>query len=448
MASPSLRRRLVVLLLLAVGCAWVAIGALTVADARREIDAVLDARLSETATLLALRARHDLDESDSESESEPDDADHDDGHPYASQVAFQLWSDDGRLLRRSSGAPSAPLTLVASGFDDPVVAGNPWRSYSLGSRGLVVKVAEPRAGREKLALRFVQHTLWPLLVAIPLFTLLVWIAVGRALRPLRQLGDDLRRRRASDLGPVAVTHVPEEVAPLVAQLDDLFARIRDRLASERRFTSDAAHELRTPIAGIRAQAESALAAPDTAGRDASLHRVVIACDRLSRVVSQLLTLARMEEMPADEATRCKLGEIARNIVADLAPQAHEAGIDLGLTAQDDAIVRADPLLVEVLLRNLVDNALRYAGRGARVDVGVSQIDGATNLVVMDDGPGVPAADLARLGQPFFRADQPSGTGTGLGLSIVARIAERHGGAIEYRAGPGNRGLRAQVTWPD
>jgi two-component system sensor histidine kinase QseC len=228
-ASPSLRRRLLVLLLLAAGGAWIAIGALTVADARREIDAVLDARLSEAAMLLATRARQDLDESESESES--DDADHDDGHPYASPVTFQLWSDDGRLLRRSSGAPAVPLTPIANGFDDPVIAGTPWRSYSLSSHGLVVKVAEARAGREKLVFRFVQHTLWPLLAAIPLFGFLVWIAVTRALRPLRLLGDDLRQRRASDLGPVAVAHVPEEVAPLVAQLDDLFARIRDRLAS-------------------------------------------------------------------------------------------------------------------------------------------------------------------------------------------------------------------------
>jgi two-component system sensor histidine kinase QseC len=241
--------------------------------------------------------------------------------------------------------------------------------------------------------------------------------------------------------------VPDEVAPLVAQLDELFARIRDRLDSERRFTSDAAHELRTPIAGIRAQAESALAAADADARDAALGRVVVACDRLSRIVSQLLTLARMDEMPLDDRVTCRLGELARDVVADLAPQAHAAGIDLGIAAVEDAAVRADPLLAEVLVRNLVDNAVRYAGRGARIDVRVVREGDMAVLVVTDDGPGVPAADLARLGQPFFRADQPSGTGTGLGLSIVARIAERHGGVVQYRPGPGDRGLSVRVSLP-
>ncbi len=433
------------LLLGAAGGAWIAIGALTVADARREIDAVLDAHLVQAATLLAARARHDIDESESESESEH--ADHDDGHPYANQVTFQLWNESGQLLRRSSGAPAAALTPVADGFDDPVIDGKPWRSFSMRAHGLVVKVAEGRAGRERMAQRFVEHTLWPLLAAIPLFGLLVWIAVSRALRPLALLGDDLRRRRASDLGPVAVAQVPDEVAPLVAQLDELFSRIRDRLESERRFTSDAAHELRTPIAGIRAQAESALAAPDSAARDAALNRVVAACDRLSRVVSQLLTLARMDEMPLNGDVTCRAGELARDVVADLAPQAHAAGIDLGLAAVDDVTVRAEPLLVEVMVRNLVDNAMRYAGRGASIDVGVV-LDGAmTTLVVTDNGTGLPAADLARLGQPFFRASQPSGSGTGLGLSIVARIAERHGGVVQYLPGPGNRGLRVRVSLP-
>jgi two-component system sensor histidine kinase QseC len=447
MGRPSLRRRLVALLLAAVGCAWIAIGALTAADARREIDAVLDAQLSQAATLVATRARHDLDDSESESESESEDAGRDDGHPYATQVTFQIWTADRQLLRRSAGAPASPLTRVTDGFDDPVIDGRAWRTFSLSNHGLLVTVAEGRDRRDQLAMRFVQHTLWPLFAAIPLFGLLVWITVTRALRPLVLLSDDLRGRRASDLGPVAVSHIPDEVAPLVAQLDELFARIRDRLDSERRFTSDAAHELRTPIAGIRAQAESALSAADAGERAAALNRVVAACDRLSRVVSQLLTLARMEEMPLDEHVTCRLDEVAREVVADIAPQALALGIDLGVSAAGEAAARAEPLLAQVLVRNLVDNAVRYAGRGARIDVRVAREDGRTVLVVADDGPGVPAGDLDRLGQPFFRSDQPSGTGTGLGLSIVARIAERYGGVVQYLPGLNDRGLSVRVSLP-
>ena len=442
MARPSLRWRLVLLLLVAAGGAWGVIGALTVADARREIDAVLDAHLVQAATLLGARARQDLDES----AAEVDDEHHDDVLPYATPLMFQIWDEGGRLLRRSGGAPSSPLTGTAGGFDDPVVDGQPWRTYSLHTNGVVVQVAESRAGREQLAGRFVHQTLWPLLAALPLFGLLVWIAVTRALRPLRLLRDDLRGRRASDLGPITVSDVPDEVAPLVMQLDELFARIRDRLDAERRFTSDAAHELRTPIAGIRAQAESALSATDGAEREAALGRVVRACDRLSRLVAQLLTLARMEEIPADRTATCKLDEIVQNVIADLAPGALAADVDLGLVGCDHAPLQAEALLVEVLVRNLIDNAVRYAGPGARVDVRVVGDAGRLQLIVSDDGPGLSAPELSRLGQPFFRAGQASGIGSGLGLSIVSRIAQRYGASVEFASGAGGRGLTAEVSF--
>jgi signal transduction histidine kinase len=155
----------------------------------------------------------------------------------------------------------------------------------------------------------------------------------------------------------------------------------------------------------------------------------------------------MDEMPVDGTVRCRLDDVARRVVADLAPQALGRGVDLGLDTADTADVAIDPLLAEVLLRNLVDNALRYGAAGGRVDVSVLRRDGRVLLAVSDDGPGLPPADLARLGQPFFRAGQASGTGTGLGLSIVQRIAERHGGTVRFAAGVAGHGLVAEAAFP-
>jgi two-component system sensor histidine kinase QseC len=430
----------VALLLAAVGVAWIAVAVVTLADARREIDAVLDAQLEQSSNLVATRARHELDEAAAEGESD----DREESHPYAAAVTYQVWDASGRLLAHSAGAPGHPFGALRAGFADVEVDGTRWRAFTRATRAFYVQVAERRDGRDRLTRRFVAQAFWPLLVGLPLFGLLAWAAVSRALRPLAALGAELGRRGATDLGPVGAEDAPEEVVPLVRQLDDLLARIRDRMDDERRFTSDAAHELRTPIAGIRAQAEAALGAAGEE-RALALGRVVEACDRLSRVVAQLLTLARMDEMPVDPAARCALDDVARRVVADLAPTALDRGIDLGLDAVEGASLAIEPLLAEVLVRNLVDNAVRYGRAGGRIDVRVERGASTVELLVADDGPGLAPADLARLGQPFFRAGQGSGTGTGLGLSIVQRIAQRHGATVRFSAG--TPGLVARVSFP-
>jgi len=440
MASPSLRSRLVGTLVFAVVLAWVAVSALTYQDASKEIDRVLDAHLEQAATLLAVQADHELFEVGAGGLGEL--------KPYGTIVAFQVWDTGGKLLVRSSNAPLTRLSAGDAGFQDGSFGSQRWRVYSRWSadHAALVQIAESREGRDRLARHFALHALWPLAIGLPLLALLVWVAVSRALRPLVDLQMEVGRRKASDLRPLVSADVPLEVAPLVQHLNALFDRIRGSLDAERRFTSHAAHELRTPIAAIRAQAESAIAAPGAAEAQRALTQVIAACDRVSRLVTQLLTLARMDEADAIGAPACFVDEIATRVVAELAPAALERGVEIGLHSAANVSVAADSVLLEVLIRNLVDNAVRYGGQGTHVEISVTLKPDAVCLAVVDDGPGVEEQDLALLGRRFFRGSQQSGAGTGLGLSIVARIAERCGADVEFSRPENGRGLRAEVSF--
>ncbi len=442
MAKHSLRGRLVGLVLLFVAAGWAAVSAITYQDARREIDAVLDGHLEQAAALLAVQADHELFELGGEGV--------DALRPYGAPVVFQVWDSNGRLRARSTNAPASRLSARDRGFEDAQSGTQRWRVYSQwdADHSVLVQIAETREGRERLARRFVLRALWPLAVALPLFGVLVWIAVSGALRPLAELRLEVSRRRASDLQPLTPRRIPAEVEPLIVHLNALFERIRGTLESERRFTSHAAHELRTPIAAIRAQAESALEAPLAAERQQALNQVIAACDRLSRMVTQLLTLARMDEEAAQASVAaCRVDELAARVVADLAPAALERGVEIGLRSADATRIAADPVLVEVLLRNLLDNAVSYAGSGRHVEVAIEREPTVVRLSVTDDGVPLADADLAQLGRPFFRGSPTATAGTGLGLSIVGRIAERHGADLRYTRGEQGRGLRVEVTFP-
>jgi two-component system sensor histidine kinase QseC len=253
------------------------------------------------------------------------------------------------------------------------------------------------------------------------------------------------------LNPVAVPDVPAEMQPLVAELNGLLARIERMVQSERRFTADAAHELRTPIAAIRAQAQVALGAGgDAAQRDLALHTTLAGCDRAAHLVDQLLALARLEAgTTALAAEVCDVRVQAQLVAADLAPAALARGQDLELETQGDAgsSVCAPPAWLTMLLRNLLDNALRYSPDGARVLVRVVCTPERVVLEVHDSGPGMASADLQRLGERFFRVLGHTQTGSGLGWSIVRRIADVTGAQVTVQASALLGGLHVQVAWP-
>ena len=291
----------------------------------------------------------------------------------ASRVAFQVW-ERGRTLRlHSADAPNQRLSAQTEGFSDIDIEGRPWRVFSTwaGKRRLLIQVGEERTGRERLAAAIAANLLKPMVLALPALGVLVWLGVRWGTRPLAVLRAQVVRRDPGNLVPLEIVDPPAEVAPLVATLNRLLERVRQSIESERRFTADAAHELRTPVAAVRAHAEVARAATGEAERRTALDSILAGCDRAAHVVEQLLTLARLD--PADAGARyepCDLRQLARAVLADVAPGAVAQGVDLELMPGLPVGIPGNPGLLAILIRNLVDNAVRYSPSGGRVCVEV------------------------------------------------------------------------------
>lgn len=435
--GASLRRRLLVLVLAAVGAAWAASAAWTAADARHELDELLDGHLAQAAALLIAQG---LDTDDGEA------ADLAPLHRYAPRVAFQVWHE-GRLVLRSAGAPAQPLGPQAAGFETVRHAGEAWRVFAArgAERDVQVYVAEALGARAAILRGVLRGLLLPALAALPLLALAVAWAVHRGLRPLQSLARALEARPPAATAPLALDAPAAELRPAVDALNGLFARIGGLLERERRFTADAAHELRTPIAAIDAQAQVAQAAADPAQRAHALAAVRAGCERAARLVGQLLTLARLEaEAAPANAARCNLAAVVRQVAAELLPAAEARRQPLSIDAPATLPAALEETLAGVLVRNLLDNALRYSPAGAPVALRLSADGTRWRLVVDDAGPGLDAAARARLGERFFRADAPAASGTGLGWSIVRRIADVAGLTLALDTSPlGGLGVRVE-----
>ena len=436
--SYSLGRRLLVALLGAVALVWLATAAYTFFEARHDVDRLLDAHLAQSASLLVAQVGHELEEIDLE--HAPRTSEH------ARRVAFQIW-ERGTLLRlHSANAPPQRLSAREEGFSSARIDGRTWRVFSLwdARHRFLVQVGERDEPRREIAAGIAAGLLLPLAVALPLLGLFIWLSVRRALAPLGRLGMPVGRREPGDITPLSAGDAPSEVAPLVRSLDTLLGRMGRLVENERRFTADAAHELRTPLAALKTQAQVARGATDDMARRHALDSVLAGCDRATRLVEQLLTLARLDPEQAGQPTEaCSLAGVARQVLAELAPAALARKVEIELAAAERSEVNGQPALVAVLLRNLVDNAVRYSPPGGTVHVEVS----GTRISVLDEGPGVPPQERAKLGQRFYRILGSGEEGSGLGLSIVRRIAELHGARVSFDDGPGGRGLRVSVAFP-
>jgi two-component system sensor histidine kinase QseC len=284
-------------------------------------------------------------------------------------------------------------------------------------------------------------------VALPILGLLVWLTVGSGLKPLRDIGAEVARRRASDLSPITVETAPTEVKPLLENLNQLFQRVGRAMDNERRFTGDASHELRTPLAALRTQAQVALNASADPERQHALEAVIAGCDRMTHLMEQLLALSRLDA--ADTATLmgdCNLAAVARRVVASQAPAAMAENREIAYQGPDNAPLRGNDTWLEMLLGNLVANALRHTPASTCVTVSVARESGATRLTVSDQGAGIPPDQRDKVLQRFTRLAGQNVRGAGLGLSIVARVAELHGATLSLGGAEGG-GLKVTVDFP-
>ena len=441
----SLQGRLLALVLGMVVLVWIATAVATWIDVRHELDELLDGHLAQAAALLVVQQARDLGDDDHRVDAPS-------LHRYAPKVAFQVFHE-GRLVLRSANAPAAPMLAAGKRFDEGFASvridGAAWRVFAAhgAERDVRVLVGEQAASRASILWAVLRSTLWPMAVALPLLALAAAFAVHRGVAPLRRLGRLLAGRRPEALQPVALDDAPAEMRPLIEALNGLFGRIDGLLAAERRFTADAAHELRTPLAAIRAQAQVALGASDDDARRRALEHTLEGCDRAARLVEQMLTLARLDAAQVPALVDVDVAALARRVAAEVAPRALAKGQALALDAPAACAAAGDETLLAVLLRNLLDNAVRYSPVAARIEAALGREAGRVVFSIEDSGPGLDDAGLARLGERFFRVPGSAESGSGLGWSIVRRIAAVQGLELQVARSAALGGLAVRVVWP-
>lgn len=451
---PSLRRRLLTILIVPMVLAWLGSGAMIYALALYYANMNYDRSLVEGALMIERMARSE--------------AGHEELSPQA-RILIEYDSDSPtyyavRSLHHGMLASNLDLPLPAPlpppgaspQLESIVLHGRKMRMASLAvtqddpSDTVVISMAESLDQRHELAREILIGTSPVVLLLIIVVLVLVWFGVSRGLRLLDPLTQQIAQRRARDLSALDQSQVPVEIRPLTRTIDALFARLRELLELQERFIADAAHQLRTPLAGLRLQAERALADP----RPESVRDALAHVERLSagagRAAGQLLALARAQTVDEqDDATSAvDLARLARAYAGERVPDALAARIDLGYEGPSEGlVVNGDTVMLREALVNLVDNALNYAGRNGTVTVSLHRDERTVELAVEDSGPGVPEEFWPRLGERFFRPPGSRREGSGLGLAIVRRIAERHRATVTYDRGRDGRGLRVVLRLP-
>lgn len=419
-------------------------GALTYRKAQQEAEELMDGHLAQTARLLLALVRdnesHLADLATRLATVHNDRASH-----YEPPLEFQIGRADGSLLLRSEHPPDTPLS-AEPGYSVIEHDGRRWRMLTLAAVAgdYRVQVGQSIRLRDRAALEVAGQSVVPIALISPVLLLLIYYSVRRGLRPLDDLAAEVASRSPENLKPLVGSNGPREVQPLVTALNRLIFRLRGTLESERRFTADAAHELRTPLAVVKIQAQVAQLSGNADDRQHALAQIVAGADRATRVLEQLLRLARLDPLARlPNPGEIDLTALARQAVADSAPT-RAAGV-IRLQAGSPLLVRGDAELLQIVLRNLLDNALRYTPPDSTITVFARRHDGAPSLGVIDDGPGVPPDELPRLVERFYRGREASAEGSGLGLAITQRIAELHEARFEVENVAGG-GFEARLCW--
>jgi len=435
MRAFSIRRRLLAALLGALLGAGLIAALATYASARGEVDALLDDELRQIA--LSLRDHAQLDVARLQRASDDPEL----------RVLVQIW--DPAFERPYSSRAIDPLPrLKAEGFATVEHEGRSWRIYATPSGTQAIQVAQPTALRAELAARSAGRLLLPVVVLLPFLGLLGWWIVGRGLAPLSGVAQTLAQRDPTSLQPVAVEELPIEVQPLVESLNALLQRLEGSFDTQRRFAADAAHELRTPLTALTLQVQLAARAQSELERATALERMEQGVKRATRLVKQLLTMARLDpEAATTPAVPTDLCLLANGVVDELQPLAAQKSITLKMEVSAPVRVLGQEDALRILLTNLIDNAIRYTAPGGRVDVSVQQSNASVHLIVQDNGPGVPADERERVFDRFYRGRDAAAGGSGLGLAIVRQIAEMHGGSVTLQPRTDASGLQALASFP-
>jgi two-component system, OmpR family, sensor histidine kinase QseC len=440
----SLRRKLFLILVAATGLIWLAASCWIYVGTTREVENVLDSRLQEAARMvLSLAASNGVGSFQKDA-----DASHAaEFLTYERQLSCQIWSLDGRLVARSSGAPNESLSDSRTGFSERTIKGETWRVFTAEdpTKNVRVLVGDRLGLREAFVTDIMKGLAAPMFLTIPLLALLIWASLNRGFRPLHTLAEDLKRRNADDMTPVEAANIPAEIQPMVFSLNNLFGRVREALRHEREITAFAAHELRTPLAGLRTQAQVAMTTSDEGLRDEALRQIMFSVDRTTRLVRQLLTIARLDSEREMPKMPVHVGHILQEVLDALPAADREADVIVDPILQSLVVVSNRDALA-LAIRNLHENAVRHMPKRGAIRWSSETVEVGTVVFVEDAGPGIPDEELDLVTNRFFRGRNKSALGSGLGLSIVA-LALRVGGArLRLRNRTDALGLRAEIVW--
>jgi two-component system, OmpR family, sensor histidine kinase QseC len=367
------------------------------------------------------------------------------GHPYETKIAFQVLDPQGRLLMRSASAPEAAYAPLDPGFSTQ----KNWRVFTLRSGELWVQAAERDDVRDELAGKLALAAVAPLIAGIPLLLALIALLLGYGLAPLAELARRIARREPGSLAPIRLARSTAEIQPVLDELNALLERVQSAIARERRFTADAAHELRTPLAALKIHAQNAVRAASEAERRASLERMMAGLERAIRLAEQMLAFSRAAAR-APAAEPVSLRQAVEDALDDVLPTLKERGIKVSVAADapdSEPLVKGERDKLATLVRNLLDNAARYSPPGSTVHVQIANSGGTTRLSVSDEGTGIPPELRERVFESYYRVPGAPGEGSGLGLAIVREIAAQHGATVELTGGDGGRGTRVLVRFP-
>lgn len=440
----SLRRRLLRLLLSSISFLLLLVSLLAYVNSHHEADELFDAQLAESARVLLDQANTEI----SEKSGVVSDSD----HPtleYERKIAFQIRDKSGNLLLRSATTPRRILSEHSEGFSDSLIDGKKWRVFSHWNRDhtLQIQVGQLHQIRNELAGRIALSLLVPFLLTIPMVAPLIWFSIERGLKPVNWVSDEVKQRAVENLKPIVISDVPDEVRPLIDSINTLLSRLEYSFENERRFTADAAHELRTPLAALKTQAQVALRANEDEQRKKALDQVIGGVDRATHLVQQLLTLARLDPQFAKVGNaKFDLHEVVVRVLTDLAPAALAKKIELTFEEGLTPMVKGDAEMIGILTSNIVRNAIRYTPENGNVEVRIGEDDDAVWLHVIDNGPGIDPEERANVFERFYRTLGNRVSGSGLGLSIVKRIADLHHAEVMLDAGENGKGLWVRVKF--
>lgn len=441
----SIRARLFLILLAATGAVWLSAVVWIQRSTQAQVEQVLDARLAEAARMVAsLVADRSIAPRDA-ARAGATSAGTGRSYDYSHQISCQIWQFDGHLLAHSEAAPNDRLTATTAGYSTSTADGETWRVFTVSDpkQGIRVMVGDRLTVRTKLVDDVTRGLLLPAIVILPILAALIWLALDRGLAPLNRMAAELSRQGARDLAPLPEGPAPREIRPVSRALNGLIRRLAAAREAERQFTAAAAHELKTPLAGLKTQAQIAELANDEDTRRDALARLVRGVDRTDRMVKQLLALARIDSGPDGRTTPVPIPLAAAfdEIAADLGALARTRQVVLRPQAPAPTVT-ADRLMLTLALRNLVENAIHASPEGATVEIAATALPAATRIEIRDRGPGIPDADRARVRERFFRGSGANAPGSGLGLPIVEAAVQILGGGF----GLTPRGGGGEIAW--